>query len=151
MIYILAGIFALLGLYNLFLSSKLKVRVVLTSVDLFVFAMIILMFFIYQYVFKADYIKAITISLSILFWNYSAIIARGFSEDQVFSNKLNPFVNKSVNLDEIKSVTLSRAKGRLLAIVYFRSSNVEDYMRFKLRNEKELIQILKKQRVNVIN
>nr|WP_072536574.1 hypothetical protein [Anaerococcus mediterraneensis] len=151
MIYILAGIFALLGLYNLFLSSKLKVRVVLTSVDLFVFAMIILMFFIYQYVFKADYIKALTISLSILFWNYSAIIARGFSEDKVFSNKLNPFVNKSVNLDEIKSVTLSRAKGRLLAIVYFRSSNVEDYMRFKLRNEKELIQILKKQRVNVIN
>ncbi len=151
MIYILAGIFALLGLYNLFLSSKLKVRVVLTSVDLFVFAMIILMFFIYQYVFKADYIKAITIGLSILFWNYSAIISRGFSEDKVFSNKLNPFVNKAVSLDEIKSVTLSRAKGRLLAIVYFKSTNVEDYMRFKLKNEKELIQVLKKQRVNVIN
>lgn len=151
MINIIAAIFAALGLYNLYLVSKLRVRVRLTSVDFFVFAFIIIMFAIYQWVFSANLINILTMALSILFWNFSGTIARGFSEKKVYTNKLSPFVNKARDLDDIKSVTLSREAGRLLAIIYFKDSNVEDNQRFTYKDEKEIRRILKGQKVNIIN
>lgn len=151
MIYIIAAIFALLGLYNLFFLGKLKIRVILTSVDIFVFLSIIAMFFIYNYVFRPDLRSLLAIGLSILFWNYSATIARGFDDKNTYTNKLNPFINKRAKLEKIRSVTLSRNKGRLEAKVYFKESNVEDNMRFSLKDEKRIYKILKGMKVQVIN
>lgn len=151
MLYLIAGIFALLGLYNLYLFGKLRIRVILTSVDIFVFAFIIVMFVIYNFVFRPDLVKLLSIALSMVFWNYTGTIARGFDKKHVYTNKLNPFFNKKVDLKEIRSVSLSRAEGRLLAIVYFKESNVEDKQRFKLKDEKDLVKILKGNKIDVIN
>ena len=81
MIYILAGIFALLGLYNLYLFGSVEIRVKFTKVDLSVYLMMIVMFAIYQWVFKPYILNTLAIGLAIIFWNYSGIIARGFSKD----------------------------------------------------------------------
>lgn len=151
MIFILAVVFALLGLYNLYLFSGIEIRVKFTKVDLAVYLMMIVMFAIYQWVFKPYIINTLAIGLAIIFWNYSGIIARGFSRDFLYTNKLNPFLNKKVKLDEIKSVTLSRAEKNLLLIVNFKEANAQDNMRFAYKKEKDLIKLLKGQKVNVIN
>lgn len=151
MIFVLAAIFALAGLYNLYLFGQIKERVKLTKTDLAVFAMIIVMFIIYDWVFKPHIINTLAIGLAILFWNYTATIARGFSDEYVFTNKLNPFINKKVALSEISSATLSRAEKNLLLIVNFKSANSADNMRFDFKKEKDLVRILKKEKINTIN
>ena len=151
MIFVIAAIFALAGLYNLYLFGQIKERVKVTSTDLAVFAMIVGMFVIYDWVFKPYIINTLAIALAILFWNYTATIARGFSDEYVFTNKLNPFVNKKVALSEISSVTLSRAEKNLLLIVNFKTANSVDNMRFSFKKEKDLVRILRKEKINTIN
>ena len=53
--------------------------------------------------------------------------------------------------DRIKSVTLSRAEKNLLITVNFKEANAQDNMRFAYKKEKDLIKLLKGQKVNVIN
>ncbi|WP_311491355.1 hypothetical protein [uncultured Anaerococcus sp.] len=151
LVFILAGIFALAGLYNLYLFGKISQRVKLTKLDLGVFAMMIALFWIYNWVFKPYPINTLAIGLSMLFWNYSATISRGLSDQYVFTNKLNPFINKKVPLSEIQSVTISRAEKNLLLIINFKTANSQDNMRFSFAKEKDLVKILKNQKVNVIN
>ena len=151
LIFILAGLFALAGLYNLYLFGQIKERVKFTTTDLAVIGMIVVMYIIYNWVFKPYIINVLAISLAMIFWNYTATIARGFSEEYVFTNKLNPFINKKVPLDEIKSVTLSRANKNLLLMVYFKTANSQDNMSFTFAKEKELVKLLKNQKINVIN
>lgn len=151
LIFILAGLFALAGLYNLYLFGQIKERVKFTRTDLAVLGMIVVMFIIYHWVFKPYPINALAISLAMIFWNYTGTIARGFSDEYVFTNKLNPFINKKVPLDEIKSVTLSRANKNLLLMVYLKTANSQDNMSFAFAKEKDLVKILENQKVNVIN
>lgn len=151
LIFILAGIFALAGLYNLYLFGQIKERVKFTSTDLAVLGMIVVMFIIYHWVFRPYPVNALAISLAMIFWNYTGTIARGFSDEYVFTNKLNPFINKKVPLDEIRSVTLSRANKNLLLMVYLKTANSQDNMSFAFAKEKELVKLLKNQKVNVIN
>ncbi len=54
-------------------------------------------------------------------------------------------------LDEIRSVTLSRANKNLLLMVYLKTANSQDNMSFAFAKEKELVKMLKNQKVNVIN
>lgn len=151
LIFILAGIFALAGLYNLYLFGQIKEKIKFTTTDLAVLGMMVVMFIIYYWVFKPYPINALAISLAMIFWNYTGTIARGFSDDYVFTNKLNPFINKKVPLGEIKSVTLSRANKNLLLMVYLKTANSQDNMNFAFSREKDLVKILKNQKVNVIN
>lgn len=151
LIFILSAIFALAGLYNLYLFGQIKERVKFTTTDLAVLGMMVVMFIIYHWVFRPYLINSISISLAMIFWNYTGIIARGFSDGHVFTNKLNPFINKKVSLDEIKSVTLSRANKNLLLMVYLKTANSQDNMNFAFAKEKELVKMLKNQKVNVIN
>ena len=151
LIFVLAGLFALAGLYNLYLFGQIKERVKFTKTDLAVIGMIVVMFIIYNWVFKPYLVNVLAISLAMIFWNYTGTIARGFSEEYVFTNKLNPFINKKVPLDEIKSVTLSRANKNLLLMVYFKTANSQDNMSFAFAKEKDLVRLLKNQKVNVIN
>ena len=48
-------------------------------------------------------------------------------------------------------MTLSRAEKNLLLIVNFKEANAQDNMRFAYKKEKDLIKLLKGQKVNVIN
>ena len=123
LIFILSAIFALAGLYNMYLFGQIKERVKFS----------------------------ISISLAMIFWNYTGTISRGSSDGYVFTNKLNPFINKKVPLDEIRSVTLSRANKNLLLMVYLKTANSQDNMSFAFAKEKELVKMLKNQKVNVIN
>ncbi len=151
LIFILAGLFALAGLYNLYLFGQIKERVKYTKKDLAVLGMIVIMYIIYYWVFKPYIINALAISISMIFWNFTGVIARGFSDEYVFTNKLNPFINKKAPLEEIKSVTLSRAGKNLLLMVYLKTANSQDNMSFDFKKEKDLVRILKKQKVNTIN
>lgn len=151
LIFILSGIFALAGLYNMYLFGQIKEKVKFTTTDLAVLGMMVVMFIIYYWVFKPYPINALAISLAMIFWNYTGTIARGFSDDYVFTNKLNPFINKKVPLGEIKSVTLSRANKNLLLMLYLKTANSQDNMNFAFSREKNLVKILKNQKVNVIN
>ena len=151
LIFVLAGLFGLAGLYNLYLFGQIKERVKFTKTDLAVIGMIVVMFIIYNWVFKPYLVNVLAISLAMIFWNYTGTIARGFSEEYVFTNKLNPFINKKVPLDEIKSVTISRANKNLLLMVYLKTANSQDNMNFAFAKEKDLVRLLKNQRVNVIN
>ena len=151
LIFVLAGLFALAGLYNLYLFGKIKERVKFTKTDLAVIGMIVVMFIIYNWVFKPYLVNVLAISLAMIFWNYTGTIARGFSDEYVFTNKLNPFINKKVPLDEIKSVTISRANKNLLLMVYLKTANSQDNMNFAFAKEKDLVRLLKNQKVNVIN
>lgn len=151
LIFILAGLFTLGGLYNLYLFGQIKEKVKFTTTDLAVLGMIVGMYIVYDLAFKPYIINVLALSLSMIFWNYTAIIARGFSNKYVFTNKLNPFINKKVPLEEIRSVTLSRANKNLLLMVYFKTANSQDNMSFTFAKEKNLVKILKNQKVNVIN
>lgn len=151
LIFILAGLFTLSGLYNLYLFGQIKEKVKFTRTDLAILGMMVGMYVIYDLVFRPYIINVLAISLSMVFWSYTAIIARGFSDNHVFTNKLNPFINKKVSLEEIKSVTLSRANKNLLLMVYFKTANSQDNMSFSFSKEKDLVKILKNQKVNVIN
>lgn len=151
LIFVLAGLFGLAGLYNLYLFGQIKERVKFTKTDLAVIGMIVVMFIIYNWVFKPYLVSVLAISLAMIFWNYTGTIARGFSDEYVFTNKLNPFINKKVPLDEIKSVTLSRANKNLLLMVYLKTANSQDNMNFAFAKEKDLVKILRNQKVNVIN
>ena len=151
LIFILAGLFTLAGLYNLYLFGQIKEKVKFTRTDLAILGMMVGMYVIYDLVFRPYIINVLAISLSMVFWNYTAIIARGFSNNYVYTNKLNPFINKKVSLEEIKSVTLSRANKNLLLMVYFKTANSQDNMSFSFSKEKDLVKILKNQKVNVIN
>ena len=151
LIFVLAGLFALAGLYNLYLFGQIKERVKFTKTDLAVIGMIVVMFIIYNWVFKPYLVNVLAISLAMIFWNYTSTIARGFSDEYVFTNKLNPFINKKVPISEIKSVTMSRANKNLLLMVYLKTANSQDNMFFAFAKEKELVRLLKNQRVNVIN
>lgn len=151
LIFVLAGLFALAGLYNLYLFGQIKERVKFTKTDLAVIGMIVVMFIIYNWVFKPYLVNVLAISLAMIFWNYTGTIARGFSDEYVFTNKLNPFINKKVPISEIKSVTISRANKNLLLMVYLKTANSQDNMFFAFAKEKELVRLLKNQRVNVIN
>lgn len=151
LIFVLAGLFGLAGLYNLYLFGQIKERVKFTKTDLAVIGMIVVMFIIYNWVFKPYLVSVLAISLAMIFWNYTGTIARGFSEEYVFTNKLNPFINKKVPLDEIKSVTISRANKNLLLMVYLKTANSQDNMNFAFAKEKDLVRMLKNQKVNVIN
>lgn len=151
LIFVLAGLFALAGLYNLYLFGRIKERVKFTKTDLAVIGMIVVMFIIYNWVFKPYLVNVLAISLAMIFWNYTGTIARGFSDEYVFTNKLNPFINKKVPISEIKSVTMSRANKNLLLMVYLKTANSQDNMNFAFAKEKELVRLLKNQRVNVIN
>lgn len=151
LIFVLAGLFALAGLYNLYLFGQIKERVKFTKTDLAVIGMIVVMFIIYNWVFKPYLVSVLAISLAMIFWNYTGTIARGFSDEYVFTNKLNPFINKKVPLDEIKSVTISRANKNLLLMVYLKTANSQDNMNFAFAKEKDLVRLLKNQKVNVIN
>lgn len=151
LIFVLAGLFALAGLYNLYLFGQIKERVKFTKTDLAVIGMIVVMFIIYNWVFKPYLVNVLAISLAMIFWNYTGTIARGFSDEYVFTNKLNPFINKKVTLDEIKSVTISRANKNLLLMVYLKTANSQDNMNFAFAKEKDLVRLLKNQKVNVIN
>ena len=151
LIFVLAGLFGLAGLYNLYLFGQIKERVKFTKTDLAVIGMIVVMFIIYNWVFKPYLVSVLAISLAMIFWNYTGTIARGFSEEYVFTNKLNPFINKKVPLDEIKSVTISRANKNLLLMVYLKTANSQDNMNFAFAKEKDLVRLLKNQKVNVIN
>lgn len=151
LIFVLAGLFALAGLYNLYLFGQIKERVKFTKTDLAVIGMIVVMFIIYNWVFKPYLVNVLAISLAMIFWNYTGTIARGFSDEYVFTNKLNPFINKKVPLDEIKSVTISRANKNLLLMVYLKTANSQDNMNFAFAKEKDLVRLLKNQKVNVIN
>ncbi|MBP2015308.1 hypothetical protein [Anaerococcus degeneri] len=151
LIFILASLFALAGLYNMYLFGQIKEKIKFTTTDLAVLGMMVVMFIIYYWVFKPYPINALAISLAMIFWNYTGTIARGFSDEYVFTNKLNPFINKKVPLGEIKSVTLSRANKNLLLMVYLKTANSQDNMSFAFSREKDLVKILKNQKVNVIN
>lgn len=151
LIFVLAGLFGLAGLYNLYLFGQIKERVKFTKTDLAVIGMIVVMFIIYNWVFKPYLVSVLAISLAMIFWNYTGTIARGFSDEYVFTNKLNPFINKKVPLDEIKSVTISRANKNLLLMVYLKTANSQDNMNFAFAKEKDLVRMLKNQKVNVIN
>ena len=151
LIFVLAGLFALAGLYNLYLFGQIKERVKFTKTDLAVIGMIVVMFIIYNWVFKPYLVSVLAISLAMIFWNYTGTIARGFIDEYVFTNKLNPFINKKVPLDEIKSVTISRANKNLLLMVYLKTANSQDNMNFAFAKEKDLVRLLKNQKVNVIN
>lgn len=151
LIFVLAGLFGLAGLYNLYLFGQIKERVKFTKTDLAVIGMIVVMFIIYNWVFKPYLVNVLAISLAMIFWNYTGTIARGFSDEYVFTNKLNPFINKKVPLDEIKSVTISRANKNLLLMVYLKTANSQDNMNFAFAKEKDLVRLLKNQKVNVIN
>ena len=151
MIFILAGLFALAGLYNLYLFGQVRERAKFTKTDLAVFLMMVLMYALYYWVFKPYIINLLAIALSMIFWRYTSSIARGFSENYVFTNQLNPFINKKILLGEIKSITLSRAEKNLLLIVYFKTANSEDKMRFDFNKEKYLIRLLKREKINIIN
>lgn len=151
LIFVLAGLFALAGLYNLYLFGQIKERVKFTKTDLAVIGMIVVMFIIYNWVFRPYLVNVLAISLAMIFWNYTGTIARGFSDEYVFTNKLNPFINKKVPISEIKSVTMSRANKNLLLMVYLKTANSQDNMNFAFAKEKELVRLLKNQRVNVIN
>lgn len=151
LIFVLAGLFGLAGLYNLYLFGQIKERVKFTKTDLAVIGMIVVMFIIYNWVFKPYLVSVLAISLAMIFWNYTGTIARGFSDEYVFTNKLNPFINKKVPLDEIKSVTISRANKNLLLMVYLKIANSQDNMNFAFAKEKDLVRLLKNQKVNVIN
>lgn len=151
LIFVLAGLFGLAGLYNLYLFGQIKERVKFTKTDLAVIGMIVVMFIIYNWVFKPYLVSVLAISLAMIFWNYTGTIARGFSDEYVFTNKLNPFINKKVPLDEIKSVTISRANKNLLLMVYLKTANSQDNMNFAFAKEKDLVKLLKNQKVNVIN
>lgn len=151
LIFVLAGLFALAGLYNLYLFGQIKERVKFTKTDLAVIGMIVVMFIIYNWVFKPYLVNVLAISLAMIFWNYTGTIARGFSDEYVFTNKLNPFINKKVPISEIKSVTISRANKNLLLMVYLKTANSQDNMNFAFAKEKDLVKILRNQKVNVIN
>lgn len=151
LIFVLAGLFALAGLYNLYLFGQIKERVKFTKTDLAVIGMIVVMFIIYNWVFKPYLVNVLAISLAMIFWNYTGTIARGFSDEYVFTNKLNPFINKKVPISEIKSVTMSRANKNLLLMVYLKTANSQDNMNFAFAKEKDLVRLLKNQKVNVIN
>ena len=151
LIFILAGLFTLAGLYNLYLFGQIKEKVKFTRTDLAILGMMVGMYVIYDLVFRPYIINVLAISISMFFWNYTGTIARGFSDNYVFTNKLNPFINKKVSLEEIKSVTLSRANKNLLLMVYFKTANSQDNMSFSFSKEKDLVKILKNQKVNVIN
>lgn len=151
LIFVLAGLFALAGLYNLYLFGQIKERVKFTKTDLAVIGMIVVMFVIYNWIFKPYLVNVLAISLAMIFWNYTGTIARGFSDEYVFTNKLNPFINKKVPLDEIKSVTISRANKNLLLMVYLKTANSQDNMNFAFAKEKDLVRLLRNQKVNVIN
>lgn len=151
LILVLAGLFALAGLYNLYLFGQIKDRVKFTRTDLAVLGMIMVMFIVYNWVFKPYLINVLAIALSMIFWNYTGTIARGFNDEYVFTNKLNPFFNKKAPLSEIKSVTLSRANKNLLLMVYLKTANSQDNMNFAFTKEKDLVRLLKNQKVNVIN
>ena len=151
LIFVLAGLFALAGLYNLYLFGQIKERVKFTKTDLAVIGMIVVMFIIYNWVFKPYLVSVLAISLAMIFWNYTGTIARGFSDEYVFTNKLNPFINKKVPISEIKSVTMSRANKNLLLMVYLKTANSQDNMNFAFAKEKDLVRLLKNQKVNVIN
>lgn len=151
LIFVLAGLFALAGLYNLYLFGQIKERVKFTKTDLVVIGMIVVMFIIYNWVFKPYLVNVLAISLAMIFWNYTGTIARGFSDEYVFTNKLNPFINKKVPISEIKSVTMSRANKNLLLMVYLKTANSQDNMNFAFAKEKDLVRLLKNQKVNVIN
>ena len=151
LIFVLAGLFALAGLYNLYLFGQIKERVKFTKTDLAVIGMIVVMFIIYNWVFKPYLVNVLAISLAMIFWNYTGTIARGFSDEYVFTNKLNPFINKKVPVSEIKSVTISRANKNLLLMVYLKTANSQDNMNFAFAKEKDLVRLLKNQKVNVIN
>ncbi len=151
LIFVLAGLFALSGLYNLYLFGQIKERVKFTKTDLAVIGMIVVMFIIYNWVFKPYLVNVLAISLAMIFWNYTGTIARGFSDEHVFTNKLNPFINKKVPISEIKSVTISRANKNLLLMVYLKTANSQDNMNFAFAKEKDLVKILRNQKVNVIN
>ena len=98
LIFILSAIFALAGLYNMYLFGQIKEKVKFTTTDLAVLGMMVVMFIIYHWVFRPYLINSISISLAMIFWNYTGTIARGFSDGYVFTNKLNPFINKKVPL-----------------------------------------------------
>lgn len=151
LIFVLAGLFGLAGLYNLYLFGQIKERVKFTKTDLAVIGMIVVMFIIYNWIFKPYLVSVLAISLAMIFWNYTGTIARGFGDEYVFTNKLNPFINKKVPLDEIKSVTISRANKNLLLMVYLKTANSQDNMNFAFAKEKDLVRLLKNQKVNVIN
>ena len=151
LIFVLAGLFALAGLYNLYLFGQIKERVKFTKTDLAVIGMIVVMFIIYNWVFKPYLVNVLAISLAMIFWNYTGTIARGFSDEYVFTNKLNPFINKKVPISEIKSATISRANKNLLLMVYLKTANSQDNMNFAFAKEKDLVRLLKNQKVNVIN
>lgn len=151
LIFILSGLFALAGLYNLYLFGQIKERVKYTKKDLAVLGMIVVMYIIYYWVFKPYIINTLAISLAMIFWNFTGVIARGFSDEYVYTNKLNPFINKKAPLEEIKSVTLSRANKNLLLMVHLKTANSQDNMSFDFKKEKDLVRILKKHKVNAIN
>lgn len=151
LIFVLAGLFGLAGLYNLYLFGQIKERVKFTKTDLAVIGMIVVMFIIYNWIFKPYLVNVLAISLAMIFWNYTGTIARGFSDEYVFTNKLNPFINKKVPISEIKSVTMSRANKNLLLMVYLKTANSQDNMNFAFAKEKDLVRMLKNQKVNVIN
>lgn len=151
LIFVLAGLFGLAGLYNLYLFGQIKERVKFTKTDLAVIGMIVVMFIIYNWVFKPYLVNVLAISLAMIFWNYTGTITRGFSDEYVFTNKLNPFINKKVPISEIKSVTISRANKNLLLMVYLKTANSQDNMNFAFAKEKDLVRLLKNQKVNVIN
>lgn len=151
MIYILAGLFTLLGLYNLFFVSKLKIRVIISKTDLAVYGMVVGVFIIYHLIFRPNILNTLTIGLAIIFWSFSSNIGRGFDENFVYTNKMNPFVNKKLKISEIKAASFSRAGGKLLLTLDFKMANVQDKQRFKLKDEKSLVKILKNQKINLIN
>ena len=151
LIFILAGLFALAGVYNMYLFGQIKERVKYTTTDLAVLGMIVVMFIIYYWVFKPYPINALAISLSMIFWNFTGTIARGFSDEYVYTNKLNPFINKKAKLEEIKSVTLSRASKNLLLMVYLKTANSQDNMSFDFEKEKDLVKLIKREKINIIN
>ena len=69
LIFILAGLFALAGLYNLYLFGQIKERVKFTTTDIAVIGMIVVMYIIYNWVFKPYIINVLAISLAMIFWN----------------------------------------------------------------------------------
>lgn len=151
MIFALAGIFALLGLYNLYIFSGIEIRVKFTKTDLAVYLVMLVMFGIYQWAFKPNLLDTLAIGLALIFWNYSGVIGRGFGKDYLYTNKLNPFLNKKVSFTSIKSVTISRAEKNLLLTVNFKEANAQDNMRFAYKKERDLVKLLREKKIKLIN
>ena len=141
MIYIIMGIFIILGLINIYKGKKVIIRPGINAMDLIALLIVAAIFAIASVFIKASAVQSVPMAASIIFYIFTSRWARGITNDGINVIGTGTMVIREYDFSKIKPVPITSDGDYLQYVIRVNDRASYDIQRYKKNYKEEIAKI----------